>query len=451
MMLSMVGWAVGFVPWFETYSVAEQWRRTPDLVLGTLGLELAAAFLLIWLSARDFRVFRSTGIFLFCFGVTLLWAYSGGQPSRWILVSISAPILPFIAAEALQVRRRRWVWILAVVGVAVVGLGLSPQFAWVRNSTFLLCQVVLGILLLQAQAQKTRADARIRAAFFALFLVRGWATFSSVFEKWHLPSGLTIGGWFWSFNSAAVVAFGAAALVIYGQALIADRRAKQALSSELEASRIVQEALIPRRLPATPGFQVGAAYWPFGQVGGDFFQILPLPQDGMLVVIGDVSGKGMPAAITVSLLVGALRMAVEASTRPGMILAALNRALLGHAGGGFTTCLVLHADANGTLTMANAGHIAPYLNGHEVALENGLPLGLATDALYSESTRMLETGEQLTLMTDGVVEARNKAGELYGFERTAQLSVLPAEAIAQAAQAFGQDDDITVLTVARVV
>ena len=110
---------------------------------------------------------------------------------------------------------------------------------------------------------------------------------------------------------------------------------------------------------------------------------------------------------------------------------------------------MLRADADGTLTMANAGHIAPYLAGKELPLENGLPLGLAAETTYAESTFQLAQGQQLTLLTDGVVEARDKTGALFGFERTAALSIETAEALPERRRHFGQDDDITVLTLAR--
>jgi serine phosphatase RsbU (regulator of sigma subunit) len=97
---------------------------------------------------------------------------------------------------------------------------------------------------------------------------------------------------------------------------------------------------------------------------------------------------------------------------------------------------------------ANAGHLSPYVSGKEVAVECGLPLGLEEHAVYKESRFQLRAGAQLTLLSDGVVEARNAQGELFGFERSAQLSTEPAEKVAQAAQAFGQEDDITVLTLA---
>jgi serine phosphatase RsbU (regulator of sigma subunit) len=102
------------------------------------------------------------------------------------------------------------------------------------------------------------------------------------------------------------------------------------------------------------------------------------------------------------------------------------------------------------MTFANAGHISPYRNGKELSCENGLPLGLVEASDYRESSLRLEPGDQLTLLTDGVVEARDKTGALFGFERTADCAGETAEAIAGAAQAFGQDDDITVLTVRSV-
>jgi serine phosphatase RsbU (regulator of sigma subunit) len=225
---------------------------------------------------------------------------------------------------------------------------------------------------------------------------------------------------------------------------------RHALSAaELEAARTVQQVLIPEDIPTIPGFLLRSVYKPAGQVGGDFFQILPVRGGGVLAVIGDVSGKGMPAAMTVSLLVGTVRTLAHYTQSPGEILAAMNQRMLARSGGGFTTCLVLRADANGTLTVANAGHISPYLAGKELALNNGLPLGLAADASYIESTFQLPPGEQLTLLSDGVVEARSEKGELLGFDRLARLTRNSAAEIAETAKAFGQDDDITVLTLAR--
>jgi serine phosphatase RsbU (regulator of sigma subunit) len=163
-------------------------------------------------------------------------------------------------------------------------------------------------------------------------------------------------------------------------------------------------------------------------------------------MIGDVSGKGMPAAMTVSLLVGTFRTLAHYTQSPAEILAAMNQRMLARSSGGFTTCLVLTVSAAGRLTAANAGHIAPYVNGIELDLINGLPLGLSAHEPYVESVFPLAAGEQLTLMTDGVVEARATNGELLGFERVKALATHSAESIVRAAQNYGQDDDITVLT-----
>jgi serine phosphatase RsbU (regulator of sigma subunit) len=317
-----------------------------------------------------------------------------------------------------------------------------------------------------------------------------------------------------------------------------------ALEQEHHNARAVQQVLIPDAIPSFHGFSIESVYKPAGEVGGDFFQIIPVaspevtrmpspkgaliaspkgaliaspdvvriafpegapiaspettriaspkgapiaspdvtriafpegagafrplnastkqegfspgqfdPQTGRvsaLIVIGDVSGKGMPAAMTVSLLVGTVRTLAHYTQSPAAILSAMNQRMLGRSQGGFTTCLVLRVDSNGTLTVANAGHIAPYLAGKELPLENGLPLGLAAESTYPESTFHLAPAAQLTLLTDGVVEARDKDGALFGFERTADISQDSAEKVAQAAQAFGQDDDITVLTLTRL-
>jgi serine phosphatase RsbU (regulator of sigma subunit) len=185
-------------------------------------------------------------------------------------------------------------------------------------------------------------------------------------------------------------------------------------------------------------------------VGGDFFQIVPAPSGGVLLVIGDVSGKGMPAAMTVSLLVGTVRTLAHYTHDPAEILTVMNQRMIGRSNGGFTTALVLRLDPDGTLTAANAGHIAPYANGKELVIDNGLPLGITAATAYSNTNLHLGANTTLTLITDGVVEAQNAEGELFGFDRTAEISSKPAEKVAEAARTFGQEDDITVLSLSLV-
>lgn len=232
--------------------------------------------------------------------------------------------------------------------------------------------------------------------------------------------------------------------LLIGRAVRAWREAN-GLRVEFEAAREVQQQLVTAP-PPTPGFHIESAYRPAAQVGGDFYRVLPGPAGEVLVVVGDVSGKGLPAAMTVSAMIGSLR--TMAACGPAEILRRLNESLLGSLRSGFVTCLCARIDPSGTVTVANAGHPAPYRNGEEMALQPGLPLGIVPDADYAETTIHLAPGEKLTFVSDGVVEARSASGELFGFERTRAVSGLAADAIAGAAQQFGQEDDITVLTVA---
>jgi serine phosphatase RsbU (regulator of sigma subunit) len=166
----------------------------------------------------------------------------------------------------------------------------------------------------------------------------------------------------------------------------------------------------------------------------------------MLVVIGDVAGKGLKAAMNVSMVMGALRQSIERS--PAKILAALNRVLLGSES--FTTCQAAWFSANGELVIANAGHLPPYLNSQEVILPGGLPLGVLPGNSYDEVRLYLHPGDRILFLSDGVVEARQGSGELFGFDRVHNLSNQSAFYIADAAKEFGQEDDITVLTVRRM-
>jgi phosphoserine phosphatase RsbU/P len=221
-------------------------------------------------------------------------------------------------------------------------------------------------------------------------------------------------------------------------------RDQERASSELAAARSVQELLIPAEKPVTPGFEVDSVYTPANEVGGDFFHVESI-DGGMLVVIGDVAGKGLKAAMNVSMLMGALRKTPEQS--PARILESLNRVLVGTDS--FTTCQAVRFGANGELVIASAGHLPPYLNSQEIEMPGGLPLGVVDDVRYDEVKLYLHPGDRLLLLSDGVVEAR-KSGELFGFDRVRNLSNQSAFYLAEAAREFGQEDDITVLTVRRL-
>ena len=216
-------------------------------------------------------------------------------------------------------------------------------------------------------------------------------------------------------------------------------------SNELDAARSVQELLIPREKIAAPGFEVDSVYSPANEVGGDFFHVYAAGHDGLLVVIGDVAGKGLKAAMNVSLLMGALRRTHERS--PAKILESLNGVLSGAES--FTTCQAVWFGCDGELVIANAGHLPPYLNSQEIRLPGSLPLGVVPQVTYEEARFYLHPGDRVLLLSDGVVEARQPSGELFGFDRVRHLSNQSAFYLADAAKAFGQQDDITVLTIRR--
>jgi hypothetical protein len=229
------------------------------------------------------------------------------------------------------------------------------------------------------------------------------------------------------------------------------------LEQEFRSAQEIQQLLIPEALPSLNGYSVTSAYKPAQEVGGDFFQIIPLPgsaenSQSAIIVLGDVSGKGLKAAMTVSLLVGAIRSTVETTQDPAQILTALNRRLHGRMQSGFATCLVLLLNPEGRCVLASAGHPAPFLNAREIDLQGALPLGLLPDSTYDESTVLLTPGDHLVLYTDGLLEAQTPAGEIFGFERLQHLMAAhpQADQALAEAQAFGQEDDITVLTLTRL-
>lgn len=234
------------------------------------------------------------------------------------------------------------------------------------------------------------------------------------------------------------------------------RRRQNALEQEYKSARELQQVLIPEDLPSLPGFAFTSAYKPAQEVGGDFFQVIPLEGDqagSTLILLGDVSGKGLRAAMTVSLIVGAVRTVAKFVSSPAAILSELNTRLLGRMQGGFVTCLALLLRPDGQCVMASAGHPAPYLNNRELDLPGALPLGVLATASYEEESVELREGDHFALYTDGLLEARTATGEIFSFERLDSLFATRPDAAraTEAAVDFGQDDDITVLTLTRLV
>jgi hypothetical protein len=226
---------------------------------------------------------------------------------------------------------------------------------------------------------------------------------------------------------------------------------KASLESEMAAAREVQRLMVPEDLPPVFGYAVESVYRPAAEVGGDFFQVISLQSGRSLVVIGDVSGKGLRAAMIVSMIVGMLSAISGFTEEPAEILDELNRRLCGRTHGGFATCLAVRLEDGGRLVLANAGHPPPYLNGRELPFEGSMPLGLDETATYEQTSLEMAAGDVAVLLTDGIVEAQNEQRELLGFLRVERLLLegSSARTVADTAQEHGQNDDLTVIGITR--
>jgi hypothetical protein len=227
---------------------------------------------------------------------------------------------------------------------------------------------------------------------------------------------------------------------------------KAMLEAEMTAAREVQRVMVPEDLPQIEGYAIESIYRPASEVGGDFFQVIPLSNGSALVAIGDVSGKGLRAAMIVSMIVGTLRTVSGYTAEPAEILGELNRRLCGRIHEGFATCQVIRLEEKGRFILANAGHLPPYLNGAEVQFQGSLPLGLEEGATYEQTSLEMAAGDVLVLLTDGVAEALNEKRVLFGFAHVESMLRAGATAkhVVEIAQKYGQSDDITVLRVERL-
>ena len=271
-----------------------------------------------------------------------------------------------------------------------------------------------GMLLIPALIQSLAAYVSI--SFFVISTVPAWAQAALRFQT--AIFSRQVGPFVFSTVdlTGCIFVLILALIIVRRSTRIARQQAQ--LETEMAAAREMQQVMLPEAIETGPGFQVETAYEPAQQVGGDFFQILPATEGALLVVIGDVAGKGLPAAMLVSELVGAIRGVAEYTNEPAELLASLNQRLAGRVGGSFSTALAARIDSDGRVHIANAGHLPPYLDGREVELPGALPLGVKADAEYETVCVQLAACARLTFYSDGIVEAQNAEGELFGFERS---------------------------------
>ncbi len=418
------------------------------LVLSVLLFAMSVVSFITWWNARHISIFRTLAAYLFTIGVIDFVEFRG-YAWEWAPAMVLCALNFELFAEALRIPRKPWIWVSRCFWSAMLLFGLFGHLDWNQTTYLILWSLRLSfypaLILIAIGVFRGGRRERLIAIPLTITVLCYLVTLPEIGQYLHVPFGYIAFGWLWHWGDSAQIILGAVLFNIFARELFADQREKQRLANEIEAARAVQQVLVPEAIPTVPGFHTAAVYKPFSEVGGDFFQILSAGNGGVLIVIGDVSGKGMPAAMTVALLVGTFRTLAHYTHCPGEILAAMNQRMLARSNGGFTTCLVVRVEADGRLTTANAGHIAPLVNGEEQAIAVGLPLGLDAGTTYPETSFTLLPGARLTLMTDGVIEARKPSGELFGFERAAAISTEPAEFIASTAQSYGQEDDITVI------
>jgi hypothetical protein len=444
--------------------------RSLVILLGFVALVLYASqrrqSVYLWIFAVGALVLAESPVLIVTTfrNVPLIWELIGALPR------LAAPFIWVGLYFAFVHQRIGPVWktILILTGIADLINGLQEwyvplpvplQLATGLPFVVLLSMVIPIVLIIHWRRGNREAGILLIPVILFSFYIYAVVAFQTLFQlpAWrqtalrglNLIDRLPAGPFSVSLHSCTgILSTLSLAIILLRRSATMSRRQAQ-LDAELEAAREVQRILVPEHRGTVPGFAVETVYEPAQQVGGDFFQFIPAGEGRLLIVIGDVAGKGLPAAMLVSVLVGAICGLSEYTTDPAELLAGLNERLVGRSGGGFSTALAALIAANGRVMIANAGHLSPYLDGKEVELEGALPLGVASSNVYQTTEFQLNPGSRLTFYSDGVIEAQRPDGELFGFERAREVSMKSAAEIAATAKRFGQEDDITVVTVTR--
>jgi sigma-B regulation protein RsbU (phosphoserine phosphatase) len=369
-------------------------------------------------------------------------------------------VLHFTGTKSRRIVRGVQIGVLLVPFVFFIRLILLYQILSVVSEV-LFCGLVVVLLFRAWRAGKSEAGVMLLPFFLAATADSANSVLDFAASRHWLPEQFASHRFYFGpiefgIGTVAYTVFLGSLIAVILYRFVRISQEEQRSAAEISAARSVQALLIPTQLPSNRNFMLESAYLPVNGVGGDFFQVLPLKDDSLLIVVGDVSGKGLQAAMNSSTLVGALRN--ELSHDPATVLNHLNHVLIGAVSSPgtavkeldcapcFATCLCARIYPDGTATIANAGHLNPYRDGREISLAGSLPLGVIADTEYEQATFHLNRGDRLVFLSDGVVEATNAEGELFGFERTQQVSNESARYIAQTAQRFGQTDDITVVS-----
>jgi Stage II sporulation protein E (SpoIIE) len=415
------------------------------LWMGALFLLLAANAALVeisnWTEVLSAPVFNllleGDSALIWAVWVMVWWVWFGLERPRWLPRVTVGPTLLLMASDIVRDE---------------IFFGLVPHAIAIHFVTVdLILKLLFFALLSWIVIEGIRRQGVEGWLVLPVVVLRGISAFTQPLNLLHIrmvwfPFGAQVGLADFANLLVAVVI----ALLLLRRLLRSVKR-QRLMALDVRQAQEVQQVILPEARLTLPGLSIESEYRPAREVGGDFFQIIPHKSDGsVLIVAGDVTGKGLKAGMLVALLVGAIRSTAEMDSDPVRILAALNRRLMGRADAQ-ATCLALKIDPDGSATLANAGHMAPYLNGEAIPMEGALPLGMMEGAEFSVMHFELKPDDKLMLLSDGVAEATDAEGHLFGFERVHELlgTASSAAGIADAAQEFGQEDDISVISVTR--
>jgi phosphoserine phosphatase RsbU/P len=422
---------------------------------------------------RETSALRWFALFAFLYGLRLLARTTtvplvfeqGPRPWQYLAATITyvIPIPGVLLLRAFLPRPGRLLaWAGALLAVFALGaiasdvVRQSPDSARIPNDVIAIAFLAVGLVLLflpDGTASRDRTTLRIGLVAVALTAaadnLRGLGLLSG--PSFDLePIGTTI----------LVACVGA----IAARRVRKDAERLLAMDKELSIARGIQASILPRAMPRVAGLTVAARYHPMTAVAGDFYEFLEVGERRLGILVADVSGHGVPAALIASMVKIAIAAQRPNADRPAAVLAGMNETLAGQLGGQYVTAAYLFLDAQTRVMRYGAAGHPPLLRwrrgeprGDEL-LENGFPLGMMDRAEYTQLEQPLRPGDRFLLYTDGLVEAANAAGEFYTLERVkdtvAAAALLPTESGADLIVAGTRgwardvaDDDLTVVLV----
>jgi sigma-B regulation protein RsbU (phosphoserine phosphatase) len=467
------------VPDTSFIPIAELREDVADVLVGGLliALALVSLGLSVLRSREQDRLLKLFGAFCGLYGLRMLLDTEVLVPllgiPRGLADYVTAVITYLIQIPGLlfafwvfgpgwrfSIRIMLWVQSVYTAGAILIDSVLGPETAMGPNNFLVIVNlvVIVGNSLLYSRRNAPVVRTVLAGAlFFAVMALN-----ENLVDAGLVP-------WRWSYEALGMLVFVLCLGYVVVRRLLADERRLVALTSELDTARQIQTSILPQAMPEVAGLEVAARCIPMTAVGGDFFDFLILDGRRLGILVADVSGHGVPAALIASMVKIALASQADQAADPAAVLVGMNRILRGKMKRSFVTAAYVFLDAEGrTLRYASAGHPPLLLRrtgegGVEEIRQEAPPLGVLPRAAYRNTELELAPGDRVFLYTDGVTEARNGAEEDFGDERLRELAATAgdlapaafADELLRRLEAWrgkgrdeGFDDDVTAVVVA---